>query len=61
MLRAYMHGYFIDNRLYGRAKTVAEPFAYDAYRAKRVAQKVEEERHSRISVVRKLPKVSASV
>lgn len=56
LLRAYMHGFFIDNRLYGKAKAIADPFAYDAYRARRVAQKVEEERRSRISLVKKLPK-----
>ena len=24
-LKAYMHGYFVDNKLYQRAKTVANP------------------------------------
>ena len=114
LLRAYMHGFFIDNRLYSKAKAMAggalaarkasicpvcdlcclwreprwkhsslpcllsacytsqalllhplpflrphpaaDPFAYDAYRAKRVQQKLEEERRSRISLVMKLPK-----
>jgi hypothetical protein len=57
LLRAYMHGFFIDNRLYGKAKAIVDPFAYEAYRAKRVAAKVDEERRSRISLVKKLPKV----
>lgn len=60
LLRAYMHGFFLDNRLYGKAKAIAEPFAYDAYRAKRVAAKLEEERRSRISLVKKLPRVGAA-
>lgn len=38
-------------------QAIAEPFAYDAYRAKRIEQKLEEERKSRISLVKKLPKV----
>ncbi|PSC72487.1 Nucleolar 10 [Micractinium conductrix] len=59
LLRAYMHGFFVDNRLYSKAKAIADPFAYDAYRAKRVAAKVEEERRSRISLVKKLPRVNA--
>ncbi|KAI7845268.1 hypothetical protein COHA_001310 [Chlorella ohadii] len=59
LLRAYMHGFFIDNRLYGKAKAIADPFAYDAYRQKRVQQKLDEERRSRISLVKKLPKVNA--
>ena len=32
MLRAYMHGFFVDNRLYGKAKAIAEPFSYEKYR-----------------------------
>ena len=32
MLRAYMHGFFLDNRLYGKAAALAAPFSYDAYR-----------------------------
>lgn len=61
MLRAYMHGFFIDARLYAKAQALAQPFAYAAYRAKRVAQKMEEERGSRIGLVRKLPKVRVGV
>lgn len=57
LLRAYMHGFFIDARLYSKAAAAAEPFAYETYRQQRIAAKVEEERQGRISVVRKLPKV----
>lgn len=60
MLKAYMHGFFIDNRLYKKAAAIAEPFAYEAYKQKRIAQKMEDERRSRIGIVRKLPKVNAS-
>ena len=58
LLRAYMHGYFIDSRLYAKAVALAKPFAYEEYRQQRIAAKVEEERQSRIAVVRKLPKVT---
>jgi ribosome biogenesis protein ENP2 len=61
MLRAYMHGFFIDNRLYHKAKAIVDPFAYDTYRQKRIAQKMEEERKSRISLTKKLPKVNATM
>lgn len=57
LLRAYMHGFFIDARLYSKASSAVQPFAYEQYRAQRVAAKLEEERQSRISVVKKLPKV----
>nr|CAD7258459.1 unnamed protein product [Timema shepardi] len=53
LLRAYMHGYFVDIRLYKKAKTVAEPFAFEEYRKKKIHQKIEENRANR-----KLPKVN---
>ena len=59
MLRAYMHGYFMDNRLYGKAKAIAEPFSYDDFKKKKVKEKLEEERQSRITVKKKAPKVNA--
>jgi len=61
MLRAYMHGFFVDNRLYEKAKILTDPFAYETYRQERIQKKLEEERQSRISLARKLPKVNAKV
>lgn len=55
MLRAYMHGFFVDARLYRKAQARMEPFAYDAYREKRIAQRLEQERQSRIATVRPPP------
>ena len=31
-LKAYMHGFFLDIKLYNRAKEAADPFAYEQYR-----------------------------
>ena len=59
VMRAYMHGFFVDNRLYHKAKNLADPFAYDRYRQQVVQKKLEEERKSRISIAKKLPKVNA--
>ena len=36
MLRAYMHGFFVDNRLWAKAKSLSDPLAYDTYRAAQV-------------------------
>uniref|UniRef100_A0A915PTH2 Nucleolar protein 10 n=1 Tax=Setaria digitata TaxID=48799 RepID=A0A915PTH2_9BILA len=44
LLRAYMHGYFIDIRLYSKAKIFTQPFAYDNYKQKKIMEKIEEER-----------------
>jgi hypothetical protein len=39
MLRAYMHGFFVDNRLWAKAKSLADPLAYDSYRAAQVGRR----------------------
>ncbi|KAF9591603.1 hypothetical protein IFM89_004832 [Coptis chinensis] len=61
VLRAYMHGYFIDYRLYKKAKSLADPFAYDAYIEKKKQEKMEKERASRITIQKKLPKVNRGI
>ncbi|GLC33816.1 hypothetical protein PLESTM_000122600 [Pleodorina starrii] len=61
LLRAYMHGFFVDNRLYAKAKSLMDPFAYETYRQQRITKKMEEERKARISIIRKLPKVNTKV
>ncbi len=59
LLRAYMHGFFIDSRLYEKAKSIANPFAYEEYKKKMDQEKVEKERATRISIQRKrLPKIN---
>ncbi|XP_002157010.2 nucleolar protein 10 [Hydra vulgaris] len=57
LVRAYMHGFFIDMRLYHKAKSIVEPFAYEEYRKNRIKTKLEEERSSRIKV-NKMPKIN---
>lgn len=57
LLRAYMHGYFMDIRLYKKAKNVADPFEFEQYRKKKIKDKIEEERTNRV-VLQKLPKVN---
>ena len=47
-LRPYMHGFFLDLRLYTKAKAIANPFAYSEHRQKLIADKLEKERESRI-------------
>ncbi|KAI1815920.1 WD40 repeat-like protein [Poronia punctata] len=48
LLRPYMHGYFVASKLYGQARLIANPFAFEEERARRVKEKVEKERASRI-------------
>ena len=49
MLRGYMHGYFMDIGLYNRVRAIANPFEYDEYRKKKVREKLEAKRASRIA------------
>lgn len=58
LLRAYMHGYFVDVRLYKRAKSIADPFAFEEYKKKKIREKIEERRPSRLQIDENLPKVN---
>jgi hypothetical protein len=45
-----MHGFFVDIRLYRKAKSVAEPFAFEEYKRKKVREKIEEDRTNRVQL-----------
>ncbi|XP_071965138.1 nucleolar protein 10-like [Antedon mediterranea] len=57
LLRAYMHGYFMDIRLYHKARAIADPFAYEEYRRNKIRAKIDEARKNRVRI-NKLPKVN---
>ncbi|KAJ1841563.1 Small ribosomal subunit biogenesis [Coemansia sp. RSA 2703] len=61
VLKPYMHGFFVDLRLYERAKAIANPFAYEEYKMRRVEEKLAEARESRIRATTKLPKVNRAL
>jgi ribosome biogenesis protein ENP2 len=48
LLRPYMHGFFVATKLYEEARLIANPYIWDEERTKRVKEKVEKERASRI-------------
>lgn len=56
VLKAYMHGFFVDFKLYEKAKSIANPFAYEEYKKKQIEAKFEAQRKTRIST--SLPKVN---
>ncbi|KAG6486531.1 hypothetical protein ZIOFF_055107 [Zingiber officinale] len=58
LLRAYMHGFFIDYRLYKKAKNLVDPFAYEEYREQQKKEKMEAKQASRITIQKRLPKVN---
>ncbi|CAB9516204.1 Nucleolar protein 10 [Seminavis robusta] len=49
LLRGYMHGFFMDSNLYNRVKAVANPFAYEEYRKKKLKERMDAKRSSRIA------------
>jgi ribosome biogenesis protein ENP2 len=58
LLRPYMHGFFVAQRLYEEARLIANPSTWEEERSKRVQEKIDKERESRI---RGKKKVSAKV
>lgn len=48
LLRPYMHGYFVASKLYEQARLIANPYVWEEERTKRIKEKVEKERASRI-------------
>ncbi|CAG8680784.1 10768_t:CDS:10, partial [Cetraspora pellucida] len=58
VMKPYMHGFFVDLRLYEQAKLISNPFAYAEYREKVIKEKLEAKRESRIRATKQLPKVN---
>lgn len=61
VLRAYMHGYFMDIRLYKKAKLINEPFNFDEFKQRKIKEKIEKERENRVKISRKLPVVNTEL
>uniref|UniRef100_A0A7S4M4P8 Nucleolar protein 10 n=1 Tax=Vannella robusta TaxID=1487602 RepID=A0A7S4M4P8_9EUKA len=57
-LRAYMHGFFMDARLYRKVFDMANPYGYKEYVQERIKKKRDEQQASRITKKRKGPKVN---
>ncbi|KAH6894257.1 quinon protein alcohol dehydrogenase-like superfamily [Thelonectria olida] len=54
LLRPYMHGYFVASKLYEQARLIANPYVWEEERTKRIKEKVEKERASRIRGTKKV-------
>ena len=44
MLKAYMHGYFMDLRAYQKLISIADPFAYEKFRQEQIANRMNKQR-----------------
>ncbi|CEQ39590.1 SPOSA6832_01155 [Sporobolomyces salmonicolor] len=60
-LKPYMHGYFIDLRLYTKARAIANPFAYAEHRDKLVRDRLAAEQESRIRGAKKATSGASAV
>jgi ribosome biogenesis protein ENP2 len=54
LLRPYMHGYFVASKLYEQARLIVNPYVWEEERVKRVKEKVDKERASRIRGTKKV-------
>ncbi|KAK9453754.1 WD40-repeat-containing domain protein [Dipodascopsis uninucleata] len=54
VVRSYMHGFFIDMRLYEQAKLISNPFAYEEHKEREIRKRIDKERESRIRTSSKL-------
>jgi ribosome biogenesis protein ENP2 len=67
LLKSYMHGFFIDNRLYRKAKATTEPYAFENLRHQNIeaennaCKQTEKISSSCVEVVQCLPKVNATI
>jgi ribosome biogenesis protein ENP2 len=61
LLKSYMHGYFMDARLYARVRAVTDPDSYERGRKERVAAAVAASRSSRVAPEDALPVVNAEL
>ncbi|KAK8190013.1 WD repeat protein [Phyllosticta capitalensis] len=48
LLRPYMHGYFVDQKLYEEARLINQPELWQEQRAKSIQERINKERESRI-------------
>ncbi|RMZ83110.1 hypothetical protein DV738_g1208, partial [Chaetothyriales sp. CBS 135597] len=54
LVRPYMHGYFVKRQLYEEARLIVNPTSWEEERAKRIQEKINKERESRIRGHKKL-------
>jgi hypothetical protein len=60
LLCGYMHGFFVHIRLYNQIHAVVKPFKYSEYRSKKIRERMEEKRVSRV-VPKVAPKAKVKV
>ncbi|GBE61589.1 nucleolar 10 [Babesia ovata] len=57
MVKDYMHGYFIDSDVYRKLKSASSDFDYEAYRKKKIQEKIDAKRQMRLPLRQKKTQV----
>jgi ribosome biogenesis protein ENP2 len=50
VVKAYMHGYWMDRKVHAKLRDVSEPFLYEKYRQQKVSEELEKNRPMRMPV-----------
>ena len=58
LLRAYMHGFFMDARLYNKVHSLAKPYSLETFMKDKINKTLEEKRAKRVQIKTNLPKVN---
>jgi ribosome biogenesis protein ENP2 len=53
-----IEGYFVDFRLYEKAKAIANPYEFSDFKSSEIQRKIQEKNKSRIIAINKLPKIN---
>jgi len=61
MVKGYMHGFFMEMKLYSKLRAVSKPFEYEEHRKRKIREKIDAKRQSRITAVKRLPKVNTAL
>ncbi|PHJ22549.1 embryo sac development arrest eda7 [Cystoisospora suis] len=60
-VKRYMHGYFMDSKLYRKLQETLTPFAFEEYRREKIRQKASESEKMRIEIRHKQPKANSAL
>jgi ribosome biogenesis protein ENP2 len=58
MLKGYMHGFFMEMKMYSKLRAVSKPFEYEEYMKKKIREKIDEKREKRIIPQKRIPKIN---
>ena len=61
LVKAYMHGFWMDQRLYKKLSASSSPFLLEEYKSKKIADAVDTERGMRVPLKKKVTRVNSGL